>query len=196
MQSLIAALAIMIAAGFVIVLPRSKGCLAWLVRFPALLVGSIGPLVVLWPRPLPSQIQVLPIVIGLALLIVSVAALTLVGLAWQVILKRSEGTEDALPAELFDPSLYFGSMTNLSANDSIDSCLFGLAVMALGALFILGLLLAGVIEHALLPDVDTAAKRALRVVLAFSYGILLQIAIFFLLNNPLAGLVTGATQAS
>jgi hypothetical protein len=109
-----------------------------------------------------------------------------------VILKRSEGAEGALPAELFDSSLYFGNMTTLSADNSLDSCLFAIVVMALGALFILGLLLAGVIEHALLPDVDTAPKRALRVVLAFAYGIALQIAIFFLLNNLLAGPLTGA----
>jgi hypothetical protein len=184
-QSLILALVLMFAAGFVIVLPREKGCLAWLVRFPTLLVGSIGPLVLLWPKPLPTEFQLLPIVVALVLLVVSVAALTLVGLGWQVILRRTEGAEDALPVSLFDPNLYFGGATSMNTNDGLDSCLFAIVVIAIGALFILGLLLAGVIEHYILPGVSSTAKKAGRVVLAFAYGILLQVSVFFLLNNIL-----------
>jgi hypothetical protein len=175
----------MFAAGFVVVLPRSKGCLAWLVRFPALLVGSIGPLFIMWPRPLPTEFQLLSVVIALVLLVASVAALTLIGLGWQVILRRTEGAEDALPLSLFDPTLYFGGATNMSSNDSLDSCLFAIVVIAVGALFILGLLLAGVIEHSLLPGVDTATKKVVRVILTFVYGVAIQVGTFFLLNSVL-----------
>jgi hypothetical protein len=185
MQSLIAALIVMAAAGFAIVLPRSKGCRAWLVRFPALLIGSVGPLFILWPRPFPDQVQVLTVVVALVLVVASVAALTLVGLGWQVILNRSEGAEAGLSTALFDPALYFGGMTNLSADDSIDSCFLGIAVLVVGALFILGLLLAGVIERYLLPGEDASAKKVLRVILAFGYGAAIVVGIFYLLNTVL-----------
>jgi len=185
MQSLIAALLVMVAAGFVIVLPRSKGCRAWLVRFPALVIGSVGPLFILWPRPFPDQLQVLTVIVALVLVVASVAALTLVGLGWQVILNRSEGAEAGLSVALFDPALYFGSMTNLGANDSLDSCLFGLVVMAVGALFILGLLLAGFIEHYLLPGESTASRKVVRAILSFAYGAAIVAGIYYLLNAVL-----------
>jgi hypothetical protein len=189
--SLLAAFGLMLAAAFLIVLPRSKGCLAWLTRFPALLAGSIGPLVLMWPRPFPSEFQLLNALVALVLLVVSVAALTLIALGWQVILNRNEGAEEALPISLFDPNLYFGGFSTLDSNASIDSCLVSLVVIAIGSLFILGLLLAGVVEHYLLPDASTAAKKALRVFLTFAYGIAIQVGIFFLLNSILVERLTG-----
>jgi hypothetical protein len=184
----------MLAAAFLIVLPRAKGCLAWLTRFPALLVGSIGPLVLMWPRPFPGEFHLLSIIVALILLVVSVAALTLIALGWQVILNRTEGAEEALPISLFDPNLYFGGLSTLDSNASIDSCLLSLVVIAIGSLFILGLLLAGVVEHYLLPDVSTAAKKTVRAILTFAYGIAIQAGIFFLLNSILVERLMGVVS--
>jgi hypothetical protein len=179
-NTIILAVVILLTATFVLVLPRTKGCLPGLLRSLMLIVGAVTPIALLWRTPTGSVVVV--IIAVLAAIIPNVAATGLASLGWQTLLRREHGVEEGLG--VLDPDNYVltSGATSSSSSNGLDDLLFFLALLLIGGLFIVGLLLAGVVEHYLLPAPDTPGKRFARVGLSFVYAIPLYVGVLFMLN--------------
>jgi hypothetical protein len=180
-NTLILAIVILLTATFILVLPRTKGCLPGLLRSLMLIVGAVAPIALSWRQPTGSVVVV--IIAVLAAIIPNVAATGLASLGWQTLLRREHGVEEGLG--VLDPDNYVltsGATSSGSGSNSLDDLLFFLALLLIGGLFVVGLLLAGVVEHYLLPAPDAPGKRLARVILSFVYAIPIYVGVLFALN--------------
>jgi NADH:ubiquinone oxidoreductase subunit K len=167
MELLILTSIVLFASAFLMVLPRSKGCLPGLIRRALMLAAVVVPFVLVY-RTL-DHISALDIVLLILAVALNVCAAALVGLGWQALLLRRDAVEDAADILLFDPTALFS--TGLSGSQTSPDDFFGLILLFLLLGIVLsGLILAGFVEAKLLPVPGTAAQKVGRAALSFVYG--------------------------
>lgn len=182
-------LIVLIVASWLLALPHSKKGLTHVWRYLMLLVGALAPLAVVWILEKPAgKIEILPGVLLVAAIVPNAAAVSLAATGWQAALLRQHGVEEALDLTLLEPTLYFPSYSSAgsSSDDLIGGCLFYLVAAVISALFVLGVIVAGLFDAYLLPQPASTWRRSLRAALCFLYALPIMAGAVLVLSQAFA----------
>jgi hypothetical protein len=202
MQLFLLPFVVLMLSGFFLALPKSVGCLAYIVRLLAFIVGAVAPIVIFWGTPSNALLYaaLLPAVI------LGASAVTLNGAGWDALLGRRreapeksvkkgrhkkqaeelpENVEDRVDLSLFDPFEMLRvstSSTYGSSNDPFGDCLGTIILGIVGGLFWVGVQISRVIARYGLPDVETPLKRLGRIVLSWLYSGAIYAGVVFIMT--------------
>jgi hypothetical protein len=166
-------LIMVLAMGLVMALPtQQKGCLAEFIRPLALIVGSVAPVALMWEKP-TSALGVVAIVMAV---ILGASAVTLAATGLQALLRRGGVVEEDVVSPLLGGlgsfvSMGLGQGSAPSQSLGCGDVIFAVALVVLGALFILGLWLTNLLTRFAMPGTRTALRRAGRVLLSLAYAL-------------------------